>query len=71
MLGAADRVARSIRKLALASLLNRSEIRKHERKVFSQNGEDGILEYLFGVIGTTNKQYVEFGVEDGQERNTR
>ena len=55
----------------LASSFNTSVIRQHERKIFSQNGEDGILAYLFGVIGSTNKQYVEFGVEDGQERNTR
>ena len=42
-----------------------------EKKVYSQNGEDGIIEKIFDIIGTTNSTYVEFGVEDGKERNTR
>jgi hypothetical protein len=43
-----------------------------ERKVFSQNGEDGIVEEIFHRIGTTpGKSAVEFGVEDGSECNTR
>lgn len=42
-----------------------------ERKEFSQNGEDGIIAAIFAMIGTTNRNYVEFGVEDGRECNTR
>ncbi len=41
-----------------------------ERKEFSQNGEDGIIHAIFAMIGTTNKYFVEFGVEDGIECNT-
>lgn len=41
-----------------------------ETKVFSQNGEDGILQYLFHEIGTATKRFVEFGVEDGRECNS-
>jgi len=40
------------------------------RKVFSQNDEDGAIEEVFRKIGTTDKVYVEFGVEDGEECNT-
>ncbi|MDR1452627.1 MAG: hypothetical protein LBJ25_01430 [Candidatus Margulisbacteria bacterium] len=39
-------------------------------KVFSQNDEDGIIEEIFNRIGTTNKKFVEFGVQNGLESNT-
>ena len=48
-----------------------SELSLTEEKIYSQNGEDGILLHLFESIGVTNRQYVEFGVEDGTECNTR
>lgn len=46
-------------------------LRVLERKVYSQNGEDGIIESLFDLIGTTDKFFVEIGCEDGTECNTR
>ena len=39
-------------------------------KVYSQNDEDGIIEEIFNRIGTTNKIFVEFGVENGLECNS-
>lgn len=39
-------------------------------KVYSQNDEDGIIAEIFNRIGTTNKTFVEFGVQDGLENNT-
>ena len=41
------------------------------RKIYSQNEEDGIISEIFKRIGTTNKIFVEFGVENGLECNTR
>lgn len=42
-----------------------------EKRIYSQNGEDGVLEHLFKQIGTTNKFYFEIGTADGTECNTR
>ncbi len=41
-----------------------------ECRAFSQNGEDGILLHLFGLIGVTNRRFAEIGVEDGRQCNT-
>jgi hypothetical protein len=46
-------------------------INHFDAKAFSQNGEDGILLAIFKKIGTTNRFCIEFGVENGSERNTR
>ncbi|HEY7157441.1 MAG TPA: hypothetical protein VH575_26035 [Gemmataceae bacterium] len=40
-----------------------------EFRCFSQNGEDGILLYLFSLIGTTNKRVVEICAGNGIECN--
>jgi len=37
----------------------------HRNNVFSQSGEDGVIEEIFRKIGTTNKWCVEFGAWDG------
>ncbi|MBG9944223.1 hypothetical protein ABE237_16080 [Brevibacillus formosus] len=43
-------------------------LNRYERRVYSQNGEDGIIEEIFSRIGTTSNRYcVEFGVGDGSE----
>lgn len=42
-----------------------------EAKVFSQNGEDGVIKAIFQKIGMVNKYALEIGVEDGRECNTR
>jgi len=39
-------------------------------KVYSQNDEDGIIDEIFKRIGTTNKRFIEFGVQDGLECNS-
>lgn len=50
------------------------ELELFEKKIFSQNGEDGITMKLIELIyngNNDNKYYVEFGVQDGMECNTR
>lgn len=39
-------------------------------KVYSQNEEDGIIEEIFNRVGTTNKNFIEFGVGNGLECNS-
>jgi hypothetical protein len=50
--------------------VNSKRLNKAEYQVFSQNGEDGIIQEIFNRIGLTNKYFVEFGVEDGLECNS-
>lgn len=40
-----------------------------EFRTLSQNGEDGVLLYIFTLIGTTNQRVVEMCVSHGQECN--
>jgi len=46
-------------------------IQDAEFSVFSQWGDDGIIQYLIHTIGITNKTFIEFGVENYREANTR
>lgn len=45
--------------------------RKVGFKVFSQWDEDGIVQYLISHLPIPNKTFIEFGVEDYEESNTR
>ena len=49
----------------------KGDFQNSEFRVFSQFGEDGILQYLINNLDIKNKIFVEFGVEDYQESNTR
>lgn len=42
-----------------------------EFKIFSQNNEDGIIQYLISHVPISNKIFIEFGVGDYRESNTR
>jgi hypothetical protein len=50
--------------------VNPKKLTRHEYQVYSQNGEDGIIQEIFKRIGITNKFFVEFGVDDKIECNT-
>ena len=65
-------------KLLLGKLLsknldvnNENSLDKSEFKVFSQFGEDGIIQDLISKLNLKNKSFVEFGVENYEEANTR
>ena len=46
-------------------------LQNFEHKIYSQNGEDGIISLLLDYVGREHKYFVEFGVENGTECNTR
>ena len=41
-----------------------------EHRVYSQNGEDGVIQEIFARIGAPTKTFIEIGVGDGWENNT-
>ena len=53
-----------------ARLQNKKCLEYYGFKVYSQNDEDGIIEEIFNRVGTTNKIFIEFGVENGLECNS-
>ncbi len=48
-----------------------SSLKEFEFKVFSQWGEDGIIQFIIQNLEIPNKVFVEFGVEDYRESSTR
>ena len=50
------------------SLKNISDL---DYKIFSQNGEDGILDYLIHQLNLEKPKFIEIGVGDYTEANTR
>jgi hypothetical protein len=64
--------------LALGTLLSKQQefgdsmnIHDHEFKIFSQYGDDGIIQFLIKHIQIRNTTFIEFGVENYMESNTR
>ena len=47
------------------------DLTETEVKIFSQNGEDGIIDYLIQRLNLDNKNFVEIGVGNYRESNTR
>lgn len=46
-----------------------SDLSRYELRVFSQNGEDGVLVEILNRIGVTHHYFVEFGIQEGVEGN--
>jgi hypothetical protein len=55
----------------VASLPPNTDFRKVGFKVFSQFDEDGIIQYLISKLPIGNRTFIEFGVENYEESNTR
>jgi hypothetical protein len=55
----------------VASLPPNTDFRKVGFKVFSQFDEDGIIQYLINKLPIEKKTFIEFGVENYEESNTR
>ena len=51
------------------SLFAVRDLTRYEHRVFSQNGEDGVLVEIFTRLGVTNQFFVEFGIQNGTEGN--
>jgi hypothetical protein len=71
---AISRLQESVGRLELRqieSLGNDKNIIENEFRVFSQWGEDGIIQYLVRNIEIRHKIFVEFGVQNYIESNTR
>ncbi|MBO0949260.1 hypothetical protein [Fibrella forsythiae] len=63
-------------RLLIGSLLAKnintsSSIQEAEFKVFSQFGDDGIIQLLINKLSLSSQRFVEFGVESYEESNTR
>jgi len=81
LLGLADRAAETgdELKLMLGTMLSQlqtarsryARLAELEFKVFSQFGDDGIIQYLAAKLDLPHRTFVEFGVEDYSESNTR
>ena len=53
------------------NLENINDIDQTNYKVFSQNGEDGIIQYLIKTLKLNYIKFAEVGTEDYSESNTR
>lgn len=55
----------------ISLMASKNTLQSKEFRVYSQWGEDGILQYLVNILNIDNKYFVEFGVENYTESNTR
>ena len=65
------RVQEALGRIEQRQLAQCSDIRQAEFRVFSQWGEDGIIQYLLAQVPIERRVFVEFGVENYTESNTR
>ena len=68
-----NNIQQSIGRIELRQIqaANHNDVATNEFKVFSQWGEDGIIQFLLRHVEVPRKIFVEFGVQDYTESNTR
>jgi len=68
-----ERIQEALGRIECRQLSERpsNALRANEYGVFSQSGEDGIIQFLLRHIEIEKRIFVEFGVEDYTEANTR
>jgi hypothetical protein len=54
-----------IKSMNVADKMNLNNLLSHRRNIYSQNGEDGIIEIIFSEIGIEHYACCEFGAWDG------
>lgn len=65
------RVQEALGRIEQRQLARITDVRQAEFRVFSQWGEDGIIQFLVNAVPIERRVFVEFGVEDYTEANTR
>lgn len=65
------RIQEALGRIEQRQVAHCTEIRQAEFRVFSQWGEDGIIQYLLNHVPIERPIFVEFGVENYTEANTR
>lgn len=69
-----EQMTQASRELLLATSPQYRDARhlcRAQGQVYSQNGEDGIIAEVFSRIGVRDRYFVEIGVQDGTQNNTR
>ncbi|MBC8042019.1 MAG: hypothetical protein IAF08_01115 [Rhizobacter sp.] len=66
-----ERVEKLLGEIRSHQLMNVGSLHESEFSIFSQRGEDGILDFLTRHVKISKKTFVEFGVEEYSESNTR
>ena len=64
-------IAKGIISQMKPSYPNVKDLADVEFSVFSQYGDDGIIQYLINQVEMPNKYFIEFGVQNYTESNTR
>jgi hypothetical protein len=66
-----NRIQEALGRIERRQCADAADVRQAEFRAFSQWGEDGIVQYLVARVPIERRAFVEFGVENYTESNTR